>query len=138
MPAEQKNVSPNVIPALRYRDARAMIDWLARAFGFDSQFVVDGEGGTIAHAQLTFAGGMIMLGSARDDNYDKLVKTPAALGGTSQSVYIPVDDVDAHHDRAKAAGDEIVMELTDTDYGSRDYICRDPEGHVWCFGTYRP
>ena len=49
-----------------------------------------------------------------------------------------VEDADAHHARAKAAGAEIVMELMDTDYGSRDYAARDPEGNVWNFGTYRP
>jgi uncharacterized glyoxalase superfamily protein PhnB len=126
-----------IFPGLRYRDAPAMIVWLGRAFGFTEHAVYPGEAGTIVHAQLAFGAAMIMLSSARDDRFGQMVGAPGSQGN-GQSIYIAVDDVDAHHARAKAAGAEILMELTDTDYGSRDYICRDPEGHVWCFGTYWP
>jgi uncharacterized glyoxalase superfamily protein PhnB len=126
-----------IFPGLRYRDAPAMIAWLGRAFGFTEHAVYPGEAGAIAHAQLAFGSAMIMLGSARDDRFGQMVGAPGSPGN-GQSVYIAVDDVDAHHARARAAGAEILMELTDTDYGSRDYICRDPEGCVWCFGTYWP
>ena len=128
-----------VIPAMRYRDAVAAIDWLCDAFGFERHLVVAGDGGTIAHAQLVFGNGMIMLGSARDDEYGTTVKPPAAPDGpTTQSVYMVVPDADAHHDRAVAAGAPIVTPLYDADYGGRGYACRDPEGHVWNFGTYDP
>jgi len=53
-------------------------------------------------------------------------------------MYVVVDDPDAHCEHARAAGAEIVMEITDQDYGSRDYVARDPEGHTWTFGTYVP
>ena len=84
-----------IIPTMRYRDAPKMMQWLCDAFGFQKHFVVeDGKGG-LAHAQLTFADSMIMLGTARDDEFGKLQSTPAALGGTTQSPYIVVLDADA-------------------------------------------
>jgi uncharacterized glyoxalase superfamily protein PhnB len=127
-----------IIPTLRYRDAAAAIDWLCRAFGFEKHFVVPGESGAIEHAQLTLGDGMIMLGSARDDAFGKMQKPPAAGGPVTQSPYIVVADVDAHHDRAVAAGAKVVYPLTDEDYGGRGYSCLDPEGHLWSFGTYDP
>ena len=139
MPGHAKKTTATIIPALRYRDARAAIDWLCDAFGFERQLVVPGEGQSIAHAQLGFGNGMIMLGSARDDEFGRLVKTPAELGGAgTQSAYVIVEDADAHYARATGAGAEIVIEIKDEDYGGRGYSCRDPEGHVWTFGTYDP
>jgi uncharacterized glyoxalase superfamily protein PhnB len=79
-----------------------------------------------------------MLGSTRDTGYSRLVKTPKALGGINQSIYVVIDDTDSHYERAKAAGAEIVMEPYDQDHGSRDYAARDPEGNLWNFGTYAP
>ena len=120
-----------IFPALRYRDAPAAIDWLGRAFGFEPRMVVDGENGTVAHAELVLGNAMIMLGSVRDgDGY-----APPPGGAAA---YVVVDDPDALHERARAAGAEIVRELTDTEYGSREYTARDLEGHLWSFGTYRP
>ena len=82
---------------------------------------------------------MVMIGSARAREFDTLQKPPSALGGAvSQSPYIIVEDADKHYARAVAAGAEIVMEIKDEDYGGRDYSCRDPEGHVWNFGSYDP
>ena len=128
-----------IIPTLKYADAPAAIDWLCRAFGFEKHLVVPQDDGTIAHAQLTLGEDMIMLGSARDTDFDALQKPPAAGGGTvTQSPYIIVDDVDAHHARALEAGAEIVMAPEDQDYGGRLYSCRDPEGHLWNFGSYDP
>jgi uncharacterized glyoxalase superfamily protein PhnB len=131
-------MSSTVIPTLRYRDARRMVDWLCNVFGFARHAVhEDGQGG-IAHAQLTLGSGMIMLGSARDDEFGRLQATPAALGGTTQSPYIVVSDADEVYRRAKAAGAEIVIEIKDEDYGGRVFSCRDPEGHLWNVGTYDP
>ena len=70
--------------------------------------------------------------------FDKLVGGIDGPKMSGQAVYIAVDDTDAMHDRARDAGAEIVMPPTDTDYGSRDFVCRDPEGYLWCFGTYWP
>jgi uncharacterized glyoxalase superfamily protein PhnB len=128
----------NIIPAMLYRDAAAAIEWLSRAFGFEKHLVVPGDAGTIAHAQLVLGNGMIMLGSARDDARGTLVQAPLDRGGATGAVYVVVDDADAHHARAAAAGAEIVEPLEDKDYGGRGYGCRDLEGHVWSFGTYDP
>jgi uncharacterized glyoxalase superfamily protein PhnB len=135
-----KPTRATIIPALRYRDARGAIDFLCDAFGFEKQLVVDGPSGTIAHAQLTFGNGMIMLGShPHEGEYGKLVQPPEPPAFlNTQGIYVIVTDPDAHCARAKAAGAEIVMKLTDQDYGGRDYTARDPEGHVWTFGTYDP
>ena len=129
---------PSIIPALRYQDAAAAIDWLCETFGFARHAVYPGEGGAIDHAQLTLGNGMIMLGSARDDEYSKTQKCPGEIGGyNTQSPYIVVADIEAHHARAEAAGAEMVIPLADTGPG-RMYTCRDPEGHLWSFGEYDP
>jgi uncharacterized glyoxalase superfamily protein PhnB len=136
-----KAPTPSVIPGLRYRDAATAIEWLCAAFGFEKHLVVPGEGGSIAHAQLTCGNGMIMLGSAgtHGGGYDDLVKPPKDTGGVNtQAPYIIVEDPDAHCARARAAGAEILLDIVDQDYGGRGYTCRDPEGHVWSFGDYDP
>ena len=134
-----KSTTATVIPTMRYKDAAAAIEWLCEAFGFEKHLVVPGEDGTIVHAQLVFGNGMIMLGPAREREFDNLQKPPSALGGVvSQSPYVIVEDADEHYARAVAAGAEIVMEIKGEDYGGRDYSCRDPEGHVWNFGSYDP
>lgn len=128
----------SVIPALQYRDARAAIDFLCKAFGFEKNAVYEEPDGSIAHAQLTLGNGMVMLGSVKDSEYSKLLVRPADAGGVTMSVYVVVDDADAHFARAKAAGATIVRKPVTQDYGGRDYTCKDPEGHVWSFGTYDP
>jgi uncharacterized glyoxalase superfamily protein PhnB len=121
---------PNIFPALRYRDGHAAIDWLVRAFGFEATAVFDTPDGGVGHAELRLGPGVIGLNSANS--------TPSASpwSGVGQGIYVCVQDVDAHHDRAKAAGAEIVTPLTDQSYGSREYAVRDPAGHLWGFGTY--
>jgi len=135
------NATPTIIPALRYQDAPKAVDWLCRAFGFERHMVVPGEGDSIAHAQLRLGNGMLMLGSdgKHESAYDELVRTPEKVGGANtQTLYVVVDDPDAHCERARAAGAEIVMPPRDEDYGGRGYTCRDLEGHVWTFGSYDP
>jgi uncharacterized glyoxalase superfamily protein PhnB len=127
---EQTTTTQTVFPILCYRDARAAIEWLERALGFEAREVHEDDQGGIVHAEVIRDGALVMLGS---EGAGRLQWPPGAA-----CVYLAIEDVDAHHDRAKAAGAEIVMEPTDQDYGSRDYVCRDPEGHLWCFGTYRP
>jgi len=139
MAVDAKTTTATMIPTMRYNDAAAAIEWLCEAFGFEKHLVVPGEDGTIVHAQLVFGNGMVMLGSARATEFDNLQKPPSALGGAvSQSPYIIVKDADEHHAQAVAAGAEIVVQIKDEDYGGRVYSCRDPEGHVWNFGSYDP
>ncbi len=134
-----KSAMATIIPTMRYHDAAAAIEWLCEAFQFEKHLVVPGDHGTVAHAQLVFGNGMIMLGSAGDDAFGRLQKPPRELGGlTTQSPYIVVEDADEHYARAVAAGAEIVLEIKDEDFGGRGYSCRDPEGHLWNFGTYDP
>lgn len=127
----------NCIPFLNYDDAPAALDWLEQAFGFERGSVTEGPNGTIAHAEMRYGDGAIMLGSAGRN--DLGLKTARELGAVNQGVYVIVDDgIDAHYERAKAEGAELVQDIYDADYGSRGYTARDPEGNLWSFGTYRP
>jgi uncharacterized glyoxalase superfamily protein PhnB len=128
-----------VIPGHRYRNAPAAIDWLCKVFGFERHAVYEGENGTIAHAELTLGGGMIMLGSGKDDEFGRGFKSPGELGGIeTRSVYLVVPDADAAHARAVAVGATIIRPLQNTPYGSREFAVKDPEGHSWSAGTYDP
>jgi uncharacterized glyoxalase superfamily protein PhnB len=127
------------IPALRYRNAPAAINWLCQVFGFERHAVYEGEAGTIGHAELTLNGGMIMLGSAKDDEFGHRFKSPDEVGGVeTRSTYIVVADADATHARAVATGATIIRPLQNTPYGSREFAVKDPEGHSWSAGTYDP
>lgn len=135
-------VKPTIIPALRYRDAPRAIDFLCAAFGFEKHGVYPdpANASIIMHAQLIDRGNMIMLGSGVDSEYSRAsgIKSAAEAGGATMGLYITVDDVDAHAQRARAAGADIFMEPRDQDYGGRGYSCRDLEGNVWSFGSYDP
>jgi len=140
MSANAKNTRATVIPCLRYRDAPAAIEWLCTAFGFEKNAIYPNEDGSIAHAQLSFGNGMIMLGSVQNDSaWGQLIKQPDEIGGAeTQSAYVIVADADVVYAQAKAAGASIVIEIKDEDYGGRGFTCRDLEGHLWNFGTYDP
>jgi uncharacterized glyoxalase superfamily protein PhnB len=126
-----KTPPPQVWPTFRARDARALIRFLVDVVGFE-ETAVYGEGDVVHHAELSWPlGGGVMLGSVRDAD-----AAPVA-GPGGFSAYVVVDEPDALCERVRAAGAEITMELTDTDYGSRDFALRDPEGNHWYFGTYR-
>jgi len=121
---------PQVWPSLRARDARALIRFLTEAFGFE-ETVVYADGEMVEHAQLSWPeGGGIMLGSVREGQAS--ATDPGAFGA-----YVVTSQPDALCARARAAGAEITAEPHDTDYGSRDFAARDPEGNRWSFGTYR-
>jgi uncharacterized glyoxalase superfamily protein PhnB len=123
---------PQVWPTLRAADAKALIRFLVDTVGFE-ETVVYADGDVVQHAQLSWPlGGGIMLGSAREDPGDHWPLRPGTFGA-----YVVVDDPDALFARVQAAGTEIIDGLHDTDYGSRDFAIRDPEGNRWSFGTYR-
>lgn len=124
-----------VYPVLSYKDAGAAIEWLEKAFGFRTLMNVPGEDGSVVHAELALGTAVIMLGSSKPD-FGWV--SPKELSAVNQTVYVAIDDVDSHYERAKAAGAEITREINDTEYGSREYGAKDPEGHHWSFGTYRP
>jgi len=139
VPAIAANTTATIIPSLRFRNALTAIDWLCNAFGFEKRAVyADGE--NVHHAQLTFGNGMIMLGSVNtNDAWGERIAQPDEIGGReTQCPCVIVADADAHYARAKAAGAVIIDELETKDYGGKGYSCRDPEGHLWWFGSYDP
>ncbi len=123
-----------IYPSLRYHDARAAIAWLGDAFGASEKDVYEGDDAAIVHAELTLPGGDVVMLGSEPPGGDPRWGAHAGQGW----LYVAVDDADAFYERAVAAGAEVVMELTDTDYGSRDFSVRDPEGNLWSFGTYDP
>jgi uncharacterized glyoxalase superfamily protein PhnB len=123
----------HIFPSLRYRDAAAAADWLERAFGFERAAAHEDEDGRLVHVEMRWDDSMIMFGQETDAGIDRY----GAHAGQGWS-YVTVEDTDAHYTRAVAAGAEILHEPADTDYGSRDYSARDPEGNLWSFGTYDP
>jgi uncharacterized glyoxalase superfamily protein PhnB len=135
-----KDCKSTVIPGLRYRNAKAMSEWLVAAFGFEKQAVYAGPNDVVMHAQLTFGNGMIMIGSvASGTAASNLLKQPDEIGGAeTQAPYLVVTDIDALYARAKAAGARMVVDLESKEHGGKAFTCTDPEGHVWHVGTYDP
>src|SRR5262245_63836413 len=116
-----------------------MADWLCDAFGFERQLVVKGDSGKVKHAQLAFGESIIMVVPVEGSAFEKLVVHPDQVGGVeTQTCYLVVPDVEAHQARAKAKGADITFGISVEAYGGRGYACRDPEGHIWVFGSYDP
>jgi uncharacterized glyoxalase superfamily protein PhnB len=133
------NTRTTIIPTMYYRDAPAAIEWLCAALGFEQHLRVPDDAGGIAHAQLKFGNGMIMLSSANDSPWGQLMVQPADIGRRdTQCCCLTVADVDAHCARARAHGAEIIDEPSDKDYGGRGYGLRDLESRVWWIGSYDP
>ena len=142
-----KATHATVIPGLHDRDAPAAIAWRVSASGFEKHALHANPEGSTAHAahaphaQLSFGNGMVMPGSALtvETEWGRLIKQPDAIGGAeTQSAYLVVTDADAVYATAKAAGAVIVLDIKDEDYGGRGFSCRDPEDHLWNFGSYDP
>jgi len=125
---------PRISSSVFYDDAKAAIDWLTDAFGFEAQLKVE-EQGQIVHSQLTFDGGLIMVGQARLTKERPFCKSPSSVAGANtQALSVFVDDVEAHCEQARRAGAVIAAEPTTQDYGpdywaDRSYEAVDPEGH---------
>jgi PhnB protein len=131
MPHNPPEGYPSVMPYLLYEDSDAALEFLVEAFGFAEKLRLADDGGRVNHAEVQMNDGVIMLGTPPGD-----YKNPARLGGKTQSVYVYVDDVDAHYERVKQAGAKIVRGPEDQFYGDRNYGVEDPEGHEWYFGTH--
>ena len=129
----------NIVPTLKYFDAKKAIKWLCDTWGFSDHLIVVGPDDTVAHAQLILGDIMIMLGSVDDGEHGKLINQPADNGGrVTQAPYMVVDDPDWFYERARRAGAKILIEIKDEDYGGRGFTCSDIEGHIWNFGSYDP
>jgi uncharacterized glyoxalase superfamily protein PhnB len=128
-----------VIPTVRYRDVPAAIAWLCRAFGMKVHRVETDPSGAPCYAELTIGSGMLMVAPIEDTVFGRLLVQPDEIGGVETQVcYLCVTNARAHHARAKAAGAVIVIDPDHEANKGRGYSCRDPEGHVWNFGTYDP
>jgi len=125
---------------MRYRDAVKMIDWLQTAFGFEKHAVYMAGDNIVAHAELTFGNGMIMLGSVENQSKaSALMAQPDEIGNReTQSTCLIVSDCETIYASAKAAGAEMIFDLETKEYGGKAFTCRDPEGHIWSIGEYDP
>lgn len=121
---------PRISPYLNYEDVGAMMDWLARAFGLTERHSQKNQDGTVRHAEMALKDGVVMMGCPGPE-----FRNPRNLGQVTQSLYVYVDNLDAHYARALDAGAEIVEEPADQPYGDRRYGVADPEGHHWYFAS---
>ena len=122
-------MATTINPVVHYRDPAAGTRFLVEAFGFEHHQTHQSDDGTIQYVELSLDGAPLGLGATVEGSMFDLGPT---------AVYISVAEVDGLHDRARAAGAEILMPPTDQDYGSRDFVAKDPEGNLWCFGTFQP
>jgi uncharacterized glyoxalase superfamily protein PhnB len=129
-----------IIPCLTYRDAHRAIDWLCATFGFEKLAVHEADDGSIAHADLSFGSGIVMLSSVKKDTeFGRwLLQPDEAAGRGTQTIYVVTEHVDEIHRRVQSSGAEILMKLEEKDYGGSGFSCRDLEGHIWSFGTFDP
>lgn len=123
---------PSVSTSLSYVDPKAALHWLEEAFGFEPALVVLDKDENVMHSEMRFGDGLIMVGGEWDERH----KSPRSTGGmNTQSVHLQLKDgIDAHCERARAAGAVILREPETQPYGDRSYMAMDPEGHVWSFG----
>ena len=122
---------PRISPYLLYSDVEEALQFLSNSFGFAERMRLPGEDGKIMHAEMNYDDGVVMMGNPGAD-----YQNPKQTGHTTQMLYIYVDDVDAHCDKARAAGAPILQEPEDQFYGDRNYRTEDPEGHQWTFAQH--
>lgn len=122
---------PSISSSLFYQNPKAAIEFLRDAFGFELTFLLEDENGNLAHSQMSWGDGMIMVGTEWSDNH----KSPKSIGGKcTQTCHIQMNEgIDAHCETARKAGAEIIQEPETQFYGDRTYRARDPEGHIWTF-----
>ena len=130
MPTNPPDGYPRISPYLNYEDTGAMMDWLGHAFGMTERHSMRGAEGKVAHAEMTLEDSVVMMGTPGPD-----FRNPKHLGQVTQSLYVYVDELDAHCERARSAGAEIIEEPADQPYGDRRYGACDPEGHHWYFAS---
>jgi uncharacterized glyoxalase superfamily protein PhnB len=122
---------PRVTPYLLYEDVAGALAWLAKAFGLKERMRMPGPDGKIVHAEMEIADGVVMMGWPGPD-----YRNPKRVGHITSELYIYVDEVDKHFERAREAGATIVEKPTDQFYGDRRYRAVDPEGHHWSFAQH--
>jgi uncharacterized glyoxalase superfamily protein PhnB len=128
---------PVFVAGAYYRDPKAALAWLERAFGFETTMAIDGpnDDPMMCHYEMSYeGGGRIMIGG----EWAEWVKSPASIGGVNtQSIHVQLTaDLETHCERARAAGAVIAAEPEDQFYGDRVYRALDPEGHAWAFSVH--
>jgi PhnB protein len=131
MPLNPPKNTPRITPYLLYEEVAGAIDWLTTAFGFQESMRIPGPDGKTAHAEIRLFDGLIMLGCPGAE-----YRNPKRLGVVTQHLYVYVDNVDAHFERARSAGAKIIEEPKDQFYGDRRYGAEDLEGHSWYFAQH--
>ncbi len=134
MTEPSRSAGPTMVSYFGYKNAAAALRWPAEAFGFEERQAYAAPDGTVMHAEMAFGGGVVVIGTGEPPAEGDA----AATSPTGQGIYVVVEDVDAHHERAKAAGARIDYVPDDTDFGAWRYRALDPEGYEWSFGTYSP
>ncbi|MCG8592423.1 MAG: VOC family protein [Proteobacteria bacterium] len=134
MPTTPPNGMPRISPNVFYDDPAAALEWLTKAFGFETRTSVPDPNGGIMHAEMQVDDGVVMMSpTAATETW----RSPKSLGGSvTQSLYVYIDDVDEHCARARAAGANIVAEPEDMFWGDRTYVAEDLEGHRWTFAQH--
>ena len=128
-----------IFPGLRYVDMNSAVDWLCNVLGFERKLVVPGPDGNFIHAQLQLGSGLVFLGPDNENEFGIHVKPPKLINGmNSQAAYIYIEDIEGHYEFAKKQGADILVHLREEEYGGKFYMCKDPEGHIWSFGSYDP
>jgi uncharacterized glyoxalase superfamily protein PhnB len=122
--------TPRVTPYLHYEDCAAAIDWLSEAFGFREILRFTDVNGVVTHAELRLEDGLVFIGHPGPE-----YRSPKRTGERCATIHVYIADVDAHYERAKAAGATIVAEPHEPGYGDRRYDAEDPEGQLWFFAT---
>jgi len=134
MVANPPHDMPRITPHLFYDDVGAAIDWLVKAFGFEIRLRMTDKDGAVVHGEVELKDSLVMLGLAAEV---EAWESPRTLGGrVSQRLYVFVDAVDDHYQRALSAGAKIIREPADQFWGDRVYECIDPEGHRWKFAQH--
>lgn len=126
------HIRPPLSSALCYRDPKAALRFLEEAFGFEQMMVILDAEGNLAHSEMRFGDGVIMVGNEWSEDH----KSPQSIDGkNTQTVHVHLTtDIDAHCERARKAGAKIMQEPATQFYGDRTYRAVDPEGHIWTFG----
>ncbi len=135
MPANPPENMPRITPNVFYDDLGAALDWLGKAFGFETRMSMPGPDGNLVHAEMEFADGVIMMTPTSDQ---ESWTSPRSIGGAvTIGLYTYVDDIDAHCEKARGAGAKIVAEPEDMFWGDRTYVAEDPEQHRWTFAEHK-
>ncbi len=135
MPANPPENMPRITPNVFYDDLGAALDWLGKAFGFETRMSMPGPDGGLVHAEMEFADGVIMMSPTSDQ---ESWTSPQSIGGAvTIGLYIYVDDIEAHCESARNAGAKIVAEPEDMFWGDRTYVAEDSERHRWTFAEHK-